>query len=70
MQEAELCLRARKSPKFVNWIDLKSETCGASFSHMEHLYGERKHQGAFEYPFTNDINWGLNNETAILEWVF
>lgn len=56
MQEAELCWRARKSPKFVNWINLKGETCGASFSHTEHLYGERKHQGAFEYPFTNDIN--------------
>ena len=67
--EAELCTRASKSSKFVNWMDIRSEVCGLSFSHFEHSYGERLDQGAHETSFANDENWGLKNET-LETWIY
>ena len=67
--EGELCTRASKSSKFVNWMDIRSEVCGLSFSHFEHSYGERLDQGAHETSFANDENWGLKNET-LETWIY
>lgn len=67
-----MCSRARLSAKFVSWLDVQDETCGPSFSHIEHAYGERKQQGdePRDLTFANDENWGLHNETGLLEWIF
>jgi len=69
--ESELCTRASKSKKFVNWVDLHTELCGPAFAHMEHDYG-RKQQGTDGHEccdFDNNENWGLANET-LLEYVY
>ena len=69
--ERELCSRASLSPKFVSWLDLEDETCGHSFSHIQHEYGERVSHDEHKQntTFDNSEHWGLNNET-LLEWVF
>ena len=69
--EAEFCDQARNSSKYFTWIDLYPEVCDPSFSHMQHGYGERRHNGAQgDTRFSNNAAfWGLLNET-IAEYVF